>query len=229
MVTTAVGTVSGRFRAKVEPLLREVSARSYLLSQHTRAEDAYRTLVRTTYPQIRASVPLMLAAQRVASEQAANDPVAAGLIEWLREHTEEERDHDEWLLDDWVALGGDRDELHAAPGSPSVAAMVGSVYYWIFHAHPIAMLGYCAVLEGNPPTSQLIDRFVTGSGLPEHAFSTMRHHSDIDDDHSAEIYELMDELSLTPRHEAIMGMTALQTADLMIQIGDDMLATLPNG
>jgi hypothetical protein len=227
MTTTELATVSGRFQAKLDPILREVSARSYLLSQHPRTEDAYRTLVRTTYPQIRASVPLMITAATVASEQSATDPVSAGMLDWLHEHTEEERNHDEWLLDDWAVIGGDPDSLRAAPGSPSVAAMVGSVYYWILHAHPIAVLGYCAVLEGNPPTTQLIDRFAKGSGLPERAFSTLRHHSNIDDDHSSEIYELMDALPLTDRHEAIMGMTALQTADLMIQIGDDMLASLP--
>jgi hypothetical protein len=114
----------------------------------------------------------------------------------------------------------------ASPGSPSVAAMVGSVCIRILHVHPISILGYCAVLEGNPPTKALIDRFATGSGLPATAFSSLRHHSEIDDDHSSDIYGLLDHLPLRPRHQAIGGMTALQTVDLMIHIGDDMIGAL---
>ncbi len=33
---------------------------------------------------------------------------------------------------------------------------------------------------------------------------------------------------MTDWHEAIVGMTALQTADLLIQIEDDILASVPD-
>ena len=35
---------------------------------------------------------------------------------------------------------------------PSVAGLVGSQYYWILHHHPVAFLGYVALMEGYPPT-----------------------------------------------------------------------------
>ena len=64
-----------------------MSARTQLMAQHPRGDDVYKNMVRITYPQIRASVPLMITPERVAREQAADDAVAAGLIDWLQEHT----------------------------------------------------------------------------------------------------------------------------------------------
>jgi hypothetical protein len=150
------------------------------------------------------------------------------LIHWLREHIEEETDHDSWLLDDYRRIGGDPDVLVARPGSPTVGAMVGSVYYWTLHAHPVAILGYCAVLEGTPPTSVFIDRMMQSTGYPPEAFHTLREHSDIDVNHGTELFELLDNMPLTTHQEAIVGMTALQTADLLIAAGEELLDALDN-
>ena len=57
---------------------------------------------------------------------------------------------------------------------------------------PRRNVGYCAMFEGNPPTQQLIDRFTLRSDLPDATFSTLRHHTNIDGDHSAEINDLLD-------------------------------------
>jgi hypothetical protein len=103
---------------------------------------------------------------------------------------------------------------------------VGSAYYWVLHAHPVAIVGYCTALEGRPPSRRFIERLQQASGFPPEAFATLRHHSDIDDDHSGDLYALMDRLPLTPWHESIVGMTALQTVDLMTQAGDELLAAL---
>jgi hypothetical protein len=169
----------------------------------------------------------MLAAEQRAVELAKRGDVVAGaLIDWLREHIQDEADHDTWLLDDYRRIGGDPDLLASRPGSPTVGAMVGSVYYWTLHAHPIAILGYCVVLEGTPPTALFINRMMQGTGYPPEAFRTLREHSDIDVDHGAELFELLNNMSLTDRHEAIVGMTALQTADLLIAAGEELLDAL---
>src|SRR3954452_11637762 len=80
--------------------------------------------IRERYPEylvmchtvIRASVPLMEAARENARELAPGDPVAAELVDYLTEHIEEERDHDEWLLRDLEAIGVARGE--GPPGPP---------------------------------------------------------------------------------------------------------------
>ena len=111
--------------------------------------------------------------------------------------------HDEWLLEDYRTIGGDPDELITAVGSPTIAAVVGSVYYWTLHAHPVAVLGYCAVIEGNPPTAVFIDTLEKRTGYPGAAFNTLRHHSTIDLDHRAELFALIDDLLLDAADELL--------------------------
>jgi hypothetical protein len=222
-------TVASRLQAKLAPLMAEVSARSQMMAEHHRPKAMYITLLEFLHSEIRASVPLLVAAERKAIELAGRgDTVAEALVHWLREHIEDETDHDTWLLDDYLRIGGDPNVLVARPGSPTVGALVGSVYYWTLHAHPVAILGYCAVLEGSPPTAAFIDRMMQATGYPPEAFRTLREHSDIDVDHGTELFELLNNLPLTARHEAIVGMTALQTADLLIAAGEELLEAVEN-
>jgi hypothetical protein len=187
----------------------------------------YRALLELLYSEVRATVPLLeAAAQRAAGLAAQSDAVAEAMIPWLRDHIVEEADHADWILVDYVQVGGDPETSKARPGSPTIAALVGSVYYWTLHAHPVAILGYCAVLEGYPPSSAFVEHLIRASGFPEAAFDTLRHHSTIDVEHGREIFDLVDQLPLNGRHEAVIGMTALQSADLLIVAGDELLGSL---
>jgi hypothetical protein len=64
---------------------------------------------------------------------------------------------------------------------------------------------------------------IRATGFPPDAFDTLRHHSSVDVDHGAEIFDVIDQLPLGEAHEAIVGMTALQTADLQIAAADELL------
>ena len=222
-------TVISRLQAKLAPVTAEVAARSRIMGEHANPRAMYKTLLEFLYSEIRASVPLLVAAEEKAVELAARgDTVSGALIDWLRRHIIEETDHDMWLLRDYSRIGGDPVVLADQPGSPSVGAMVGSVYYWTLHAHPVAILGYAAVLEGTPPTATFIDCLLRQTGFPPDAFHTLREHSEIDEEHRAELFALLDNLPLTARHEAIISMTALQTADLLVAIGDELLEAADN-
>ena len=216
-------SASLRLRTKLEPLMDEVSACSALIAEHSDVRRVYRDLLRMLHSETRTSVPLLQTALHAAERLALDDPVAAGIVDWLADHCVEEMHHDEWLLEDYRAIGSDPDELVTAAGSPTIAAMVGSVYYWTLHAHPVAVVGWCAVIEGNPPTAAFIDTLQARTGYPSAAFNTLRHHSTLDLDHRAELFALIDALPLTSRHEAILGMTALQTADLLLDAADEIL------
>ena len=126
---------------------------------------------------IRAGVPLMEAARARASE-LADDPVADGLAEYLDEHIPEEEEHDGWLLEDLELLGVAGGSVLERPPSSTVAALVGAQYYWIFHYHPVALLGYIAVLEGYPPDPAEVDRLSRRMALPTGAFRTLAAHAD---------------------------------------------------
>ena len=163
---------------------------------------------------IRATVPLTEAALARARELDGSDPLAGPLATYLEEHVGEELGHDETLLDDLELLGLDRATVLARMPSPAVAGLVGSQYYWIHHYHPIAFLGYVALMEGYPPTPELIDELVERSGHPRAAFRTYLEHAELDPGHRDHLDRTIDSLPLDASHEVALGISAIATAAL---------------
>lgn len=178
---------------------------------HPRFPELIPPLFVQTHQLIRASVPLMEAARARAVELSASDPAAAALDAYLGQHIREERDHDEWLLADLELLGLPRDEVLERIPPPRVAEAVGAQYYWLRHDHPVALLGYVAVLEGYPPTEEMVDEMVARSGLPRDAFRTFRKHAHLDPRHRDDLDRALDEMPLTPRQQSLIGVSALTT------------------
>ncbi len=161
---------------------------------------------------IRASVPLMQDAV-TRSRELPGDPVAEALGDYFTEHITEELHHDEWLLDDLAAAGRDRQRVLEEQPSAAVARLVGPQYYWIRHHHPVGLLGYIAVLEGNAPPAWLSARLAEQTGLPSEAFRTLHHHAVADLDHSADFDRFLDCLPLSPQLSRAVSVSALATAD----------------
>ncbi|HJQ11177.1 MAG TPA: iron-containing redox enzyme family protein [Gemmatimonadaceae bacterium] len=164
---------------------------------------------------IRASVPLMEAACDKARGLSARDPVAASLAAYLGHHVPEERHHDDWLLDDLAELGVSREEVLRKVPSPTVAMLVGAQYYWIHHYHPVALLGYIAVLEGYPPEEDHILSVIERTGLTPRAFRTFLKHARLDPHHRDDLDAALDSMALTKGHESLVAMSALETQHLL--------------
>ncbi len=160
---------------------------------------------------VRATVPAMETARRAAEARSASDPVAAGVAAYLARHIPEELHHDDWLLDDIEALGVPRGTVLTRVPPPAAAALIGSVYYWVLHAHPIAWMGYAAVTEGHPPSAEYLRAVMECTGLPREAFRTYLKHAQLDPHHSREMYEVLDRLPLTAEHTSLLGVVAFQT------------------
>src|SRR3954466_13481051 len=135
-------TESDGLRRSIAALLPPLINAGRALSNHPQINQLYPDYLLTMHWIIRASVPLMEAARERAETMAQDDPVSARLAVYLRGHISEELHHDDWLLDDLEVLGHDRTSTLNKPPSPTVAGLVGAQYYWIFHYHPVALLGY---------------------------------------------------------------------------------------
>jgi hypothetical protein len=188
-----------------------------------RIRALYPEYLMTLHGVIRASVPLMETARARALELAPGDPVAAGLAEYLGEHIDEERDHDEWLLDDLEVIGVPRAAVLGRPPSATVASAVGAQYYWILHYHPVALLGWIGLLEGYPPDPAMIDGLEARTGYPPEAFRTLRAHAELDQDHGDELFDALDALPLTEAHSTVIGLNAMWSLHLLATAIDEVV------
>jgi Iron-containing redox enzyme len=202
-------------------VLEEAAARVW---SDPRAAALYPEYLIVLHGAVRASVPLLEEALRCSRSIAGGDPVAAGMLGWLEQHIGEEHGHDQWLLEDLETLGVRAEEVWARPPADSTARAVGAQYYWIRHDHPVALLGYLAVVEGHPPSVEFLDRTVATMGLPPSAFRTLYLHAQSDVGHGADLRALLDRLPLQPRHEALLGRSAFNTvselAETLLQVTD---------
>jgi hypothetical protein len=220
---------SSLLRRKIALALPPLVAAQRRLDQHPDPAAAWTAFLSTLYGSVRASVPLLESARDRARELSPADPLAAGLVDYLHMHADEERGHDEWLLHDLQSIGVTRTELVSQPPSGAVAALIGAQYYWILHYHPVSVLGYLMVIEGNPPNRGCLQDLQSRSGLPASAFRTMLEHADLDIDHSAELADLIDRLPLSPSHNEALGLSAISTVAgltrVLNEVSDGLAAT----
>jgi heme oxygenase-like protein len=174
----------------------------------------YLAYLRCMHTVLSASVPLLERAVRRCAELPFGDLSAAPLARYYLRHAGEERGHDTWLLEDLAAAGA----APAALPEPLAVELAGAQYYLLEHHHPVALLGYIAVLEGNAPAPWLADRLAASTGLPAAAFRTVREHAALDGGHLADLAELLDALPLTPGQQSAIGANAIRSADLLIQL-----------
>ncbi|WP_199814904.1 iron-containing redox enzyme family protein [Streptomyces sp. NRRL WC-3549] len=179
----------------------------------------YRAYLCAMHAVVRASVPLMLRArERAWLLQACGDPVAGPLAAYLTGHIREEEGHDAWLLEDLPAAGGAPGDALGPMPAPAVAALAGSQYYWIEHHHPVALLGYIAVLEGYAPAADLTSRIAGTTGLPDAALRTVREHAALDTGHLDDLHALLDRLPLTRDQEADVTVSAMHSLDALTRL-----------
>ncbi|MEU8677875.1 iron-containing redox enzyme family protein [Streptomyces sp. NPDC048560] len=209
-------------RTKLTPTTPVLRAATTALWRPDGLRRRYVRYLAAMYPLLKASVPLLeRAAERCAE---LDDPPSRRLAAYYTRHAEEERDHDAWLLDDLAALGA----APAAVPPPVVVELAGAQYYRIEHEHPVTLLGYIAVLEGNAPGPRLADRLTEITGLPDAAFRTLREHAELDGGHLDDLHQVLDELALTPARQTAVSVSALHTAGLLTRLFLS-LATDPGG
>jgi hypothetical protein len=230
MSPLGASSVSGLLHSEIELVFQPFLDASRSFLDHPRIATLYPEYLITLHCIVRSSVPLMEAALDRAEAMADSDSVAAGLSAYLEGHIEEERGHDEWLLEDLERLGVARAAVFSRVPSPSVAALVGSQYYWVLHYHPVALLGYLAVAEGYPSAPSVIEGMVTRTGHPRDAFRMLAEHAELDPHHGDELDQLIDSLPLSADLETLLGLSAMSTVGFLARCLEEVVdgaATAP--
>ncbi len=179
---------------------------------------SYLAFLREAYHHVRHTVPLMCAFR------ARLDAGHAWLEGPLDEYIEEEQGHDEWILDDIRACGGDAEAVRRGPPGHATEVMVAYAYDTIARRNPLGFFGMVHVLEGTSVSLALMaaDQIQKPLGLPDSAFSYLRSHGTLDQEHTAHFELLMDRIDDPADQDAIV-----HAAKAFFRLYGDVFRSLP--
>lgn len=130
------------------------------------------------------------------------------LLAALDEYISEETGHDEWILADIAAAGGDADAARASAPAPATAAMVDYAYRCIEQENPVSFFGMVYVLESVSVAlaTRGASAVAANLGLPPEAFTYLTSHGALDQDHMAFFARLVNRLERADDKAAIVRM-----------------------
>lgn len=150
--------------------------------------------------------------------------------EWLREaiaeYIEEEVGHQEWILSDIRACGGDAEAVRAAAPHASTELMVAYAYHQVDRGNPVGFFGMVHVLEGTSTAlaTHAADTLRSALALPPEAFSYLSSHGSLDIEHVAFFAGLMNRLDDPADQQAVIHM-----ARMMYGLYGNVFRSLPHG
>lgn len=152
---------------------------------------SYIAFLEQAYHHVHHTVPLLRACK------AALPAHHAWLNDAMDEYIEEEQGHDEWILNDIHAAGGDARAVRDGRPGFGAEVMVAYAYDTIARGNPLGFFGMVHVLEGTSVSLALLaaDNIQGPLGLPDGAFSYLRSHGMLDREHTAHFALLMDQIS----------------------------------
>lgn len=172
--------------------------RNYLLSSpiiqkalsQTITLEEYVAFLTQAYHHVKHTVPLLMAVGARIPEQQ----------EWLREaiaeYIEEELGHQEWILNDIAACGFDKEKARNSQPNMATEMMVAYAYDMINRVNPLGFFGMVHVLEGTSVNiaDQAAEQIQQALDLPNRAFTYLRSHGSLDQEHVKFFEELMNRI-----------------------------------
>jgi long-chain acyl-CoA synthetase len=179
--------------------------------------QTYLAFLQEAFHHVRHTTPLLMAVGSRLPER----------LEWLRkpvaEYIEEEIGHEEWILDDIAAAGGDVVAARASWPQLPAEVMVAYAYDLAQRRNPAGFFGMVFVLEGTSVALALhaADLIQHALELPDAAFSYLRSHGTLDQEHTRHLAELVNRM--TPEDQA----EVLHCARVFFQLYGDIFRALP--
>jgi pyrroloquinoline quinone (PQQ) biosynthesis protein C len=162
--------------------------------------DDYVEFLSQAYHHVKHTVPLLMATGARLPEDK----------EWLREavaeYIEEEIGHQEWILNDIAACGYDKEKVRASRPAAATELMVAYAYDTIQRVNPVGFFGMVLVLEGTSVTTadKAATAIQSALDLPGRAFSYLRSHGALDQDHIQFFASLMNRITDPADQEQIV-------------------------
>jgi pyrroloquinoline quinone (PQQ) biosynthesis protein C len=187
-----------------------------LAGRITRAQ--YLAFLTEAYHHVKHTVPLLMAC-------GSRLPESKG---WLRaaivEYIAEEAGHEEWILNDIAAAGGDPRLVRDGTPSAATELMVAYVYDTIARRNPVGFFGMVHVLEGTSTAlaTNAAQVIRTALDLPPEAFTYLTSHGALDQQHVRFFAGLMDRLQ-DPDDQAAVT----HTANMVYRLYGDIFRSLP--
>lgn len=150
----------------------------------------YLAFLGRAWQHVRHTVPLLMAV-------GARLP---GRLQWLQReivhYTEEELGHDDWILADIEAAGGDAQAVRVSKPGPETDAMVAYAWDTVSRRNPAGFFGMVYVLEGTSVALalQAADALQRSLALPDRAFTYLRSHGRLDQQHVGHLRRIVDRL-----------------------------------
>ncbi|MBI3223256.1 MAG: iron-containing redox enzyme family protein [Nitrosomonadales bacterium] len=161
--------------------------------------DAYVAFLTEAYHHVKHTTPLLMSC-------GGRLP---GKYEWLRsavaEYIEEEVGHQEWVLNDIQACGGDAEAVRNGTPRPATELMVAYAYDTIARVNPVGFFGMVLVLEGTSVAlaTHAGKALQQSLGLGNKAFSYLTSHGSLDVGH-VDFYESLINRITDPEDQACL-------------------------
>jgi heme oxygenase len=176
-------TLEAREYLTSAPIIRRALAGEIL-------RDEYIAFLTQAFHHVRHTVPLLMAV-------GARLPARLG---WLRKevihYTEEEEGHEQWILNDIEAAGGDASAASMSMPSTAADSMIAYAYDTAMRRNPVGFFGMVFVLEGASVAlaCDAADRIQAALQLPNRALTYLRSHGQLDQQHVQHLYGILDRL-----------------------------------
>jgi len=121
-------------------------------------------------------------------------------LSWLRNeivhYIDEEVGHDEWILNDIDAAGGDAGSVRDSAPDFDTEVMVAYAYDMVHRRNPVGFFGMVYVLEGTSVSlaSKVASTVQHSLGLPKSAFTYLSSHGALDVEHIGNFEKIVDRL-----------------------------------
>ena len=181
-------SLASRTAAGREYLISAPIIRRALAGQIRR--DEYIAFLTQAFHHVRHTVPLMMAVGSRLPDR----------LSWLRKeiihYTEEEEGHEQWILNDIDAAGGDASAAASSLPSTATDAMVAYAYDTAMRRNPVGFFGMVFVLEGASVAlaCNAADRVQASLQLPNKAMTYLRSHGQLDQQHVNDLYGILNRL-----------------------------------